>query len=88
MYVGENFSLINIIDHHSLGDIISMTTVTKILGLIVNNLTYVLDQGILAFVSMCLACAHVFVSISTIIMCVYVFVWYPYVLVYICVCNY
>ena len=61
-YVGENFSLINIIDDHSLGDINSMTTATKILGLIVNNLTYVFDQGVHAYVSMCLF-AHMFVYV-------------------------
>ena len=41
-----------------------MTTVTKILGLIVNNLTYVFDQGVHAYVSMCLVCTRVCVCIS------------------------
>ena len=53
----------NIIDDHSLGDINSMTTVTKILGLIVNNLTYVFDQDVHAYVSVCLVFARVCVCI-------------------------
>ena len=77
MYVGEQFSLISIIDDHSLGDIISMTTVTKILGLIVNNLTYVFDQGVHAYVSGLRTCFCMYINNN----CVYVFV-------YICVCHY
>ena len=84
-YVGEHFSLINIIDDHSLSDIISMTTVTKILGLIVNNLTYVFDQGVHAYVSGLHTCFCMHINNNYVCVCVCLYGMHMCLYMYACV---
>ena len=71
------------IDGCSLGDILSMATVTKIPRLIVDIMTGHVSVYMSACVCLLGVCvAHVCLCISTI--CVYVFVWYTYVFAYVC----